>query len=479
MQKKQFISDLIFIQILNILVKAFWILWIDREIQNWLPPEAYGQYYSLLGFSILFIILLDAGINNFNSREVARNPQFFQENFAGIIITKLLLSVVYILAAFSVASALDFSTDDLYIVALLLIFQIIASLNLYLRSNIAAHQQFKLDGFLGVLDRLLVVIICSFLLYNSMLQPYLTIRTFILAQIIGVSGTFMVAFYLNVRKLDKFRINFKPALFRDIVFEAFPYALLIILMGLFTRMDVVMLKTLLPDHLQADQYAKAYRLLDAANMLAMLLSGMLLPLFSRMIERNESLSEIVRISAKVLILPAIPVVALLAMHSREVMELLYPGRFEAGLDQAFIFITLSFFGYALIYIYGTLLTAKADLRYLNYSAAVTALLNILLNWWWIPKQGALGAAQATLISQSLFAALCYFRARKVFELKTALPLLLRYGLVTVLILAVIFGTGQFIEKPLVHSLLSVAISLIIFAAAKIFRPIELLQLLKR
>jgi len=54
-------------------------------------------------------------------------------------------------------------------------------------------------------------------------------------------------------------------------------------------------------------------------------------------------------------------------------------------------------------IYGTLLTAKGDLRFLNQLSAVGILLNVVLNALLIPKYGASGSAIATLITQSMTA----------------------------------------------------------------------------
>jgi O-antigen/teichoic acid export membrane protein len=243
-------------------------------------------------------------------------------------------------------------------------------------------------------------------------------------------------------------------------------------------MDVVMLKGLTVNNLEADQYAKAYRLLDAANMLAMLLSGMLLPLFSKLIADKKDLSGIIRVASKVLILPAIPVVVALGLQSEYVMQLMYPLKYQASLDPTFVYITLSFFGYALVYIYGTLLTAKADLKFLNSAAAATALMNIGLNLLLIPEYGALGAAKATLVSQSIFAILCYWRASNEFSFKINKSELLRYFVAVGVSVALIFGLKQLIHQPLVHILTSVASSFIIYLIAKIFRPSELFQLLK-
>ncbi|MFI5220594.1 MAG: polysaccharide biosynthesis protein, partial [Bacteroidia bacterium] len=61
MQKK-FITNLGFLLFLNLLIKPFWILGIDRSVQNTVGAEIYGQYYALFNFSFLLNILLDIGI---------------------------------------------------------------------------------------------------------------------------------------------------------------------------------------------------------------------------------------------------------------------------------------------------------------------------------------------------------------------------------------------------------------------------------
>ena len=60
--------------ILNLLVKPVAIFGIDATVQNRVGAEAYGIYFSLLNFSILFNILLDFGINNFTTKNIAQAP---------------------------------------------------------------------------------------------------------------------------------------------------------------------------------------------------------------------------------------------------------------------------------------------------------------------------------------------------------------------------------------------------------------------
>ena len=54
---------------------------------------------------------------------------------------------------------------------------------------------------------------------------------------------------------------------------------------------------------------------------------------------------------------------------------------------------------AMVYIFGTLLTAGEKLKWLNVVAVIGVLLNITLNFVLIPTHGALGATYATLITQ--------------------------------------------------------------------------------
>ncbi len=71
--RKFFVTNLFFLLTLNILIKSFWILGIDRGIQNAVSAQEYGVYFALLNFTFLFNILLDFGITNYNNRMIARH----------------------------------------------------------------------------------------------------------------------------------------------------------------------------------------------------------------------------------------------------------------------------------------------------------------------------------------------------------------------------------------------------------------------
>jgi O-antigen/teichoic acid export membrane protein len=76
--------------------------------------------------------------------------------------------------------------------------------------------------------------------------------------------------------------------------NSFPYALLVLLMTVYGRVDSVVIERVLPNGGEAAGiYAQAFRLLDAANMFPFLFAGLLLPIFSRMIKEGARLSHYV------------------------------------------------------------------------------------------------------------------------------------------------------------------------------------------
>ena len=55
----------------------------DMKVQT-ATGEAYGSYFPLVSLSIIFSVLLDLGINNYNNRKIAAHPARFKNYFSSI-----------------------------------------------------------------------------------------------------------------------------------------------------------------------------------------------------------------------------------------------------------------------------------------------------------------------------------------------------------------------------------------------------------
>ena len=446
MQKK-FISNLGFLLLLNLLVKPFWLFGIDRAVQNITGAEAYGHYYALFNFSLLLNILLDLGITNFNNRNISMNRQLLQKHISGIIILRIILALVYMTISGVIALLVGYSWHDMSILGVLLVNQFLISGILYLRSNLAGLHMFKYDSIISVLDRGLMIMICGWLLWGRAGGPPFQIEWFIYAQTGSYVITLIVTLLMLSGNVNFGAIKWNKAFSLMILRKSYPFAVLILLMTFYNRVDSVMLERLLLNGAeQAGIYAQAYRLMEAGNMVAYLFAGLLLPIFSHMLKSKANIEPLLKTSTSLMLVPAIGAAIVYLFNGVEIMDALY--KFNARESaQVGTFLMVSFSGMCISYSFGALLTASGKLGALNKLAASAMILNVVLNLILIPKLKANGAAMASMVTQLLMALSQILIAIRFFKIATNWNYLLRLSLFTVLSLTVAAAIAGYLNLP--------------------------------
>ncbi len=444
----KFVKNLTLLLVLNLLIKPFWILGIDRSVQNTVGAEEYGFYFAVFNFSFLFNILLDFGITNFNNKNIAQNNHLLTKYLSNLLVLKLLLFIVYVIITFAGAFFIQYSSEQIRLLYFLAINQFLISLILYLRSNLGGLHLFRTDSIISVLDRTLMIVICAVLLWGNVVQEF-KIEYYIYAQTAGYVLTLGITFFLVLqhtqRKLLRLQWNY-PFLIA-IIRKSFPFAILVLLMTFYNRIDSVMLERLLPEGARfSGIYASAYRLLDATNMIAYLFAVLLLPIFARMIKQKDNIEHLVKLAFTLIITPAIIIASGAFFYSGEIMELLYPMHpgetmldFQLRMDESsrvFGILMTCFLAISTTYIFGTLLTANGSLWYLNTIALSGMVLNIVLNFVLIPIHQATGSAFASLMTQMLVAVIQVIVVKRLFRIKTNYFLLGRLLLFTVATIAI-------------------------------------------
>jgi O-antigen/teichoic acid export membrane protein len=423
MQKK-FITNLILLLVLNLLIKPFWILGIDRAVQNAVSPGDYGLYYALFNFSFLFNILLDFGVTNFNNKNIAQHQHLLSKHVPSIIMLRIMLGCLYFVGTILSAFVLGYGGYQIMLVALLGLNQFLASFILYLRSNLAGLHLFKTDSIISVLDRLIMILFCSILLWGGIrgAETPFRIEWYIYCQTAAYFVTCLVALVLVLDKAGMKKLSWNPAFFLVILKKSYPYGILVLLMTFYNRIDAVMLERMLPDgKIQSSIYASAYRLLDAANMIAYLFAGLLLPLFARMLKLREKIEDLVKLSVSLLMVLSLGSAIATWFFAKEITQLLYAHHVTES-AQVLSLLMACFVFVSLTYVFGTLLTANGNLRELNLMAGAGMLLNIGLNIILIPNYKALGSAMSSLITQSLMALIQIYIAYRKFNFR------INYGL---------------------------------------------------
>ena len=461
MQRK-FLTNLLFLIFVNVLIKPFYIFGIDRTVQVTVGTADYGLYAVLYNFSILYYILLDLGLSNYNNRTIAQQPHLLKSYLPNFLIIKTLLSFLYLGVVFLFAYSWGYRGVKLSLLFPLALNQVFIGFILYFRSNVAALHFFKWDAILSVFDRILVIIVCSVLLWGSVV-PTFEIEYFVYAQTFAYALTALVSgilvFRLTSLQLSPKRRESKSQLHQTdkainqvneieqisikeknlneprsrslrplgeglgmrsifaILKESYPYALLVLFMTIYNRIDSIMLEKLLDDGLnQAGIYAAAYRLLDAVNIFGLLFGSLLLPIFARMLKEKENIESLTFTAFKLILAFSVSVAICSAAFGSDIMTLLYQDNVTEVWVDIFELLIFSFIPVASVYIFGTLMTANANLWQLNIIAISGVILNIVLNLLLIPKYEVYGATLATLVTQSLVAIAHIIWSKYIFKL---------------------------------------------------------------
>jgi len=414
MQKK-FISNLVWMVFFNLLIKPYAIFGIDAEVQNRVGTEEYGMYFTLLNFSYLFNIILDLGITNYNTKYVAQHPNLVKRYIGNIITLRLVLLVAYVVLSVLIAYFLGYNARQMWFVYLLIFNQFLISVILFFRSYFAGLLLFKWDILLSILDRILLIVFVAFLLYSPVIQTKFKIEWFVYAQSLSFLISVLVAVFLVFIRIGLPRLHWGKSFNLVILRKSFPYALLILLMMMYTRVDAMMIERLhIYGNKQVGIYAQGFRMLDASFMFVMLFCNLLLPMFARLIQERKSVVPLLDTASKLLVAFTSVMSLTCFAFAYFILDLIYVHDVILVVP-TFQLLMLSFIPTSIVLVYGTLLTANGNLKRLNILSFIGLLMNIVLNFIFIPKHGAFGAAVATLSTQSLIAIIYFVSVWKQFE----------------------------------------------------------------
>lgn len=381
------------------MIKPVWIFGIDRQVQNVVGPEAYGIYFSLFNLSLAGSFLIDCGLTTYYSRHLAaqENTGTLQEPAGRFIVVKLLLSFVYTLLIVLIAAATGVRHWDVLLYVIL--FQVLNSFFLFFRSLIVANQWFRADAILSVVDKSLMIMLCGVLLYGPAVLGTMYVNRFLLLQIVCLFTALLLSLFVLYRKGVKFSLQKKWLPSQAIILQALPFGVIILLMGVHNRLDGFLLERLRPDGpYQAGIYASAYRLLDVMSMTGNIVTAFLLSYIARRHSNKQDISSAILSVRHGLMAIAILATAISVFLAAWIQGVLY----HHTEDEAIVVLQYcmpAIIGYALIQVYGTVLTATGHIRVFCYTCLAAVVLNIGINAWLIPMYGARGACIAAVVSQ--------------------------------------------------------------------------------
>ncbi len=451
--RQSFLFNTLFALGVNFIIKPIWVFGIDRSVQNQLGSEEYGLYFAIFNFTYLFQILLDFGLQNYNQTEIGSDNSKFGKLFPGMLSAKLLLTCSYLAVSILAGFLLGYASESFF--PWLIFNQVLLSFNIFLRSNISAHRLFIKDAFLSVLDKSLMIIGGACMLIPAVKWILLSINHFVWIQTVSLLITSLFCVYYNLKLSQSFEWKFDTALFKKIIVQAVPFALIYFLMTIYYRVDSVMIEKLLGAEGagQAGIYAQSYRIMESVNNIGYIVAGILLPLFAFQIGQNLSIHKVLKQGYNIMITIIVPIVLAGVFYSEEIISALYPYEDYTYSSRVFTILVLNFVPVGILYVLGPLLTAKKVFSVMIPSLIIACVLNIVTNYLLIPKYGALGAAVTTFGTQIFMLIVYWIAVLLKFDVKTDLKTVRT----SALYIAAVLVITHFIHQSSLHWLLGIMI----------------------
>ena len=400
MSKSQFLSTIIWLILVNLVIKAIFIFGIDLQVQQKVGAASYGMYFTLLNLCYIFQMINDFGLNLLHNTDTARHGKVRVERYQHILRLKLILSLFYTMTVAIVGFALGYG-DMWRLLIWLIVNNILVSFILVFRAGISGVGLYRKEAFISVLDKILMIMICGSLLLSF---ADFRIEWFVWAQTASLVMTALVAYFISRSYIDTSQDSVETSPLAVVFKETLPFTIATFLMFIYTRSDSVMIEKLMPEGTyHVGVYAAGYRLLDAANMIAYLFSPLLIPMFARLMQNRQESIQLMRLSGGMMIWMTVLISLAGFWWGAPIMKTLY-GDVDDQWILTFRILILAHIPIGLMYIYSSYLTAVGELRRQIKLFLISVIISIGLNFILIPRYGTVGAAICALVTQGVTAA---------------------------------------------------------------------------
>ncbi len=396
MSKRVFLSTILWLILVNLIIKAIFIFGVDIQVQLRVGQSSYGLYFTLLNLCYIFQIINDFGLNLLHNTDTAVHGKVRLERWYQILRLKIILALFYSLTIGIIAFMLGYG-DTWRLLIWLVINNILVSLIMVFRAGISGMGRYRSEALISVMDKALMILICGYLLVRF---SDFQIQWFVWAQTASLVITAIMALLISLKFIKRVTPSHGSTPMEVVFKDTLPFTLASLLMLVYTRSDNILIEKLLPGGAyHVGVYAAGYRLLDAANMIAYLFSPLLIPMYARLLHDRKETMQLLRLSSGIMICMTAFIGLAGFWWGAPIMDLLYRDIDETWI-LTFRLLILSHIPIGLMYIFSSYLTAMFELRRQNILFITSVLINISLNLYMIPKWGTVGAAITALITQS-------------------------------------------------------------------------------
>ncbi|MDC5852098.1 flippase [Vibrio europaeus] len=374
-------------------IQLFIGLGVAIYVARYLGPESYGILSYSQSMVLMFSAVAALGIDNVVVREITRNKDKAKE----IVLTAITMKIVGGLVAIflSVLSAYLLSEKELeyvlvLIISLSMLFTGSSVINLYFQSfeklkysSIANIFAFATSGAFKVV-----------LIMQGADLIWFAVALMLDSVFLAIGLAFV---YVQDIKDTVTRVTLNWPFAKRIFLESWPLIFSLLAVTVYSRIDQVMIMQMLDEH-AVGLYSVSMKLYDAAIVIP---SAIIVSLFPKVINAGKENSD--RAFVKYFELPILTIFSIaifVSFSSFWFIPFFFGQEYESSSEILNILIWGGVFSVVGM-IRSRWVTLECLQRYTIIYVVVGMLVNIILNYYFIPKYGVIGAAWASFVAQAI------------------------------------------------------------------------------
>lgn len=375
-------------KILRIIAGLFVGIWVAR----YLGPEQFGLFSYVLAFTAIFGGIAKLGLDGIMVRELVNHPEK-RDVYLG---TAFWLKVIGAFIVMGLMSAIvPFTSNDattnlfIFIIAAGLIFQSFEVVEFYFQSQVQA----KIISLCKTVQLALSSIIKIYLvLSESELVWFVTVTAI---DTLSLAASYLIAYQL--KKGSNFYIYFDLAIAKQLLKDSWPLIFTAVFTMLYARVDQVMIQQMLGDY-EVGIFSASIYITEAWLVLPVILTASLFPAILNAKKKSNQIYQkrLMHLYLSV-VLVGLLICFFTALFSQKIIYILYGAAYLNGADVLAIRIWETLF--AAIGVVSSKWVISENLQKHTVNIVILgAVINVCLNYIFIPIWGIEGAAVASVIS---------------------------------------------------------------------------------
>lgn len=350
--------------------------------------EGFGIFGSSKNFTLFFMLFASLGIDAIGTREIAKNPGRVNKVVNNILTIRLIAGLIVYALLFSFVIFLEKSFTEKIVIMIFglniiannsllnWVFQGMERLNVYAVRSIIAN----IMNFLGII----------IFVHNP---NDLIIAASVVSITLIVNSIWM--FFLYTRDYGKFKFEFDLELWKDFLRQGIPIGITFFIIGVYNYQGVVLLNFFSSSY-AAGLYNAAYNVLFVATILSTIIQQVYFPVLSKHVDSSDKEKVFLQYSRLTFLLGTFVPFFLFVFADKVIY--FFGKDYSGSMVTIRLLMIATLFVYISITYFSPLLAWKHEKKVV-YANLIGLFVNLIANFFLIPKLAQNGAALAALFSE--------------------------------------------------------------------------------